>query len=63
MSQILEPSPEMIKNDKIYKQMGVSDEEFALIEKILGRLPNYTEIGIFLLCGQSIAATKIQNQY
>ncbi|MDR9797549.1 phosphoribosylformylglycinamidine synthase subunit PurL [Aeribacillus pallidus] len=47
MSQILEPSPEMIKNDKIYKQMGVSDEEFALIEKILGRLPNYTEIGIF----------------
>ncbi|MED0716128.1 phosphoribosylformylglycinamidine synthase subunit PurL [Aeribacillus composti] len=47
MSQVLEPSPEMIKNDKIYKQMGVSDEEFALIEKILGRLPNYTEIGIF----------------
>lgn len=27
--------------------MGVSDDEFALIERIIGRLPNYTEIGIF----------------
>jgi phosphoribosylformylglycinamidine synthase len=27
--------------------MGLSDEEFAMIEKIIGRLPNYTEIGLF----------------
>jgi len=47
MSLMLEPSPEMIKQEKIYQQMGVSDYEFSLIEKILGRLPNYTEIGIF----------------
>ncbi|WP_243290980.1 phosphoribosylformylglycinamidine synthase subunit PurL [Bacillus sp. FJAT-47783] len=47
MSLMLEPSVEMIKEEKLYQQMGVSDEEFALIEKILGRLPNYTEIGIF----------------
>lgn len=47
MSLMLEPSPEMIKEEKIYQQMGVSDDEFSLIEKILGRLPNYTEIGIF----------------
>ncbi|WP_243387412.1 phosphoribosylformylglycinamidine synthase subunit PurL [Bacillus kexueae] len=47
MSLMLEPSSQMIKEEKIYQQMGVSDEEFALIEKILGRLPNYTEIGIF----------------
>ncbi|WP_121610197.1 phosphoribosylformylglycinamidine synthase subunit PurL [Mesobacillus foraminis] len=43
----LEPSPEQIKTEKIYQQMGVSDEEFARIEEILGRLPNYTEIGVF----------------
>ena len=27
--------------------MGLSDEEFAMVEKILGRLPNYTETGLF----------------
>lgn len=43
----LEPSPEKIKSDKIYQEMGISDEEFKSIEKILGRLPNYTETGLF----------------
>jgi phosphoribosylformylglycinamidine synthase len=43
----LEPNPQQIKAEKVYKQMGLSDEEFALIEKILGRTPNYTETGLF----------------
>ncbi len=43
----LEPNPNQIKADKIYQQMGLSDEEFALIENILGRTPNYTETGLF----------------
>jgi phosphoribosylformylglycinamidine synthase subunit PurL len=47
MSLMLEPNPTMIKEQKIYREMGLTDEEFALIEKILGRLPNYTETGIF----------------
>ncbi|MER2057616.1 MAG: phosphoribosylformylglycinamidine synthase subunit PurL [Niallia sp.] len=47
MSLMLEPSPEQIKSEVIYKQMGVTDEEFAMVEGILGRLPNYTEIGLF----------------
>ncbi|MDA7026799.1 phosphoribosylformylglycinamidine synthase subunit PurL [Bacillus sp. CLL-7-23] len=47
MSLLLEPSKQQIKEEKLYQQMGVSDEEFAMIESILGRLPNYTEIGIF----------------
>lgn len=47
MSLMLEPSPEQIKSEEIYKQMGVTDEEFAMVEKILGRKPNYTEIGLF----------------
>lgn len=62
MSLLLEPSKEQIKEEKLYQQMGVSDDEFAMIESILGRLPNYTEIGIFRLCGQSIAATKIRSR-
>ena len=43
--------------------MGLSDEEFAMVEKILGRLPNYTETGYFLLCGQNIVHIKIQNLF
>lgn len=47
MSLLLEPSPTTIKEEKLYREMGLTDEEFAMIEKILGRLPNYTETGIF----------------
>lgn len=47
MSLMLEPSPKQIKAEKIYQQMGLSDDEFAMAEKILGRTPNYTETGLF----------------
>ena len=47
MSLMLEPNPEQIKEEKIYKEMGLTDEEFAMVEKILGRTPNYTETGLF----------------
>ncbi|WJQ07409.1 phosphoribosylformylglycinamidine synthase subunit PurL [Geobacillus stearothermophilus] len=47
MSLLLEPSAAMIKEQKLYREMGLTDDEFARIEAILGRLPNYTETGIF----------------
>ncbi|AYC30311.1 phosphoribosylformylglycinamidine synthase subunit PurL [Paenisporosarcina cavernae] len=47
MSVTFEISPEQIKEDKMYAQMGLSDAEFAQVEKILGRLPNFTETGLF----------------
>ncbi|EMT45080.1 phosphoribosylformylglycinamidine synthase subunit PurL [Anoxybacillus flavithermus] len=47
MSLLLEPSPTIIKEQKLYREMGLTDEEFAMVERILGRLPNYTETGIF----------------
>ncbi|MDR4945252.1 phosphoribosylformylglycinamidine synthase subunit PurL [Neobacillus cucumis] len=47
MLSTLEPNPTQIKAEKIYQQMGLSDEEFALVENILGRTPNYTETGLF----------------
>lgn len=47
MSLLLEPNPIKIKDEKIYREMGLSDEEFSMIEAILGRLPNYTETGLF----------------
>ncbi|TBL68012.1 phosphoribosylformylglycinamidine synthase subunit PurL [Paenibacillus thalictri] len=42
-----EPTAEQIADQEIYKQMGVTDEEYALICGFLGRQPNYVEIGVF----------------
>lgn len=47
MSLKLEPSPQQIKEEEIYKTMGLTSEEFAMAESILGRTPNYTETGLF----------------
>ncbi|MFB1083194.1 phosphoribosylformylglycinamidine synthase subunit PurL [Jeotgalibacillus sp. JSM ZJ347] len=47
MSLMLEPVQQQIKDEKIYREMGLTDEEFSLVEGILGRLPNYTELGLF----------------
>lgn len=47
MSTKHEPTAEQIKEQKLYAQMGMSDSEFAMVEKILGRLPNWTETGLF----------------
>ncbi|MFD2611503.1 phosphoribosylformylglycinamidine synthase subunit PurL [Paenibacillus gansuensis] len=42
-----EPTAEQIADQQIYKQMGVTDDEYAKICGFLGRKPNYTEIGVF----------------
>jgi phosphoribosylformylglycinamidine synthase len=47
MSLLLEPTAERVKEEKLYREMGLTDEEFAMVEDILGRTPNYTETGLF----------------
>ncbi|WNQ12160.1 phosphoribosylformylglycinamidine synthase subunit PurL [Paenibacillus aurantius] len=42
-----EPTAEQIADQQIYKQMGVTDDEYAKICGFLGRQPNYVEIGVF----------------
>ncbi|WP_291291326.1 phosphoribosylformylglycinamidine synthase subunit PurL [Enterococcus sp.] len=45
---LTEPTPQEIKETKLYQQWGLTDEEYHMIsEEILGRLPNYTETGLF----------------
>jgi len=44
----LEPTAQEIKDQRIYAGWGLTDEEYCLIsDDILGRLPNYTETGLF----------------
>ncbi|GAA0362349.1 phosphoribosylformylglycinamidine synthase subunit PurL [Bacillus horti] len=47
MSQYKEPTPEQIEEQRIYTEMGLTDEEFELVKKLLGRRPNYTETGLY----------------
>ncbi|MDT2828169.1 phosphoribosylformylglycinamidine synthase subunit PurL [Enterococcus viikkiensis] len=43
-----EPTAQEIKEQRIYAEWGLTDEEYRLIsEDILGRMPNYTETGLF----------------
>lgn len=42
-----EPTAEQIDEFKIYREFGVSDEEYERICEFMGRKPNYTEIGVF----------------
>ena len=38
---------EQIEKSSIYAEMGMTDDEYALVKDLLGRLPNYTELGLF----------------
>jgi phosphoribosylformylglycinamidine synthase len=53
-----EPTVEQIVEQKIYRQFGVTDEEFELICQFLGRRPNYTEIGVFSVMWSEHCAYK-----
>ncbi|WP_309123400.1 phosphoribosylformylglycinamidine synthase subunit PurL [Paenibacillus sp.] len=44
----LEPTAEQIRDQQLYKQMGMTDVEYEkVIGHLGGRLPNYTEVGVF----------------
>ncbi|TGA96637.1 phosphoribosylformylglycinamidine synthase subunit PurL [Sporolactobacillus shoreae] len=43
----LEPSPEQIEQEKIYRTMGLTEDEYVEVKRLLGRKPNYTETGLF----------------
>ncbi|WP_127588449.1 phosphoribosylformylglycinamidine synthase subunit PurL [Paenibacillus koleovorans] len=47
LSAAKEPTAQQIREQKVYKQMGVTDAEYELICGFLGRDPNYVEIGVF----------------
>ena len=47
MDREYQPSAERVQQDKLYAEMGLTEEEYKLIQELLGRLPNYTETGLF----------------
>ncbi len=48
MSNQQQATPEQIRDQKVYRGMGLTDYEYGLIkDNVLHRLPNYTEIGLY----------------
>ncbi len=43
----LEPTPEEICEKRLYQKMGMTTEEYEKVVQHLGRLPNWTETGIY----------------
>ncbi|SEO04487.1 phosphoribosylformylglycinamidine synthase [Amphibacillus marinus] len=62
MLQTLEVSPELIEQEKHYREMGLTDEEYQSIVRILGRRPNFTETGIFSVMWSEHCSYKTSKQ-
>src|SRR6478672_4922899 len=46
-TEAAEPAPEQIRAQHLYREMGLSDEEYERIRAILGREPKCVETGVF----------------
>jgi phosphoribosylformylglycinamidine synthase len=42
-----EPTAEQIAEEKLYREIGLTDEEYKSVVNILGRQPNWTETGLY----------------
>ncbi len=42
-----EPTAERIRDEQLYLQLGLTEEEYQRLFDGLGRLPNYVETGLF----------------
>lgn len=63
MKTLKEPTAEEIKK-RIYAEWGLTDEEYRMIEEdILGRMPNYTETGLFSVMWSEHCSYKILNRF
>ena len=59
-----EPTPEQVKEQKLYREWGLTDAEYDLIaDKILGRLPNYTEAGLYSVMWSEHCSYKHSKQF
>lgn len=49
MSQLThkEPTAEQIADQKLYREIGLTDEEYQRVVDIIGRKPNWTETGLY----------------
>ncbi len=47
MSTVKEPTAQQIAEQKLYREMGLSDQEYQRVVELIGRQPNYVETGLY----------------
>ena len=61
MERYHEPTPVEIKEQRLYLELGLTESEYERAVELLGRLPNYTETGMFVPCSGT-AATRTRSR-
>ncbi len=49
--------------EKVWRQLGLTDEESSIIKGILGREPNYVELGMFAVMWSEHCSYKSSKKY
>ncbi len=62
MTRQLEPNGAVVRDERLYLEMGLTEEEYARVQKLLGRLPNYTETGLFAVLWSEHCSYKNSKQ-
>ncbi|MFC4075616.1 phosphoribosylformylglycinamidine synthase subunit PurL [Salinithrix halophila] len=44
---LAEPTPEVIRDRELFREVGLTEEEYEQVQAHLGHLPNWTELGIY----------------
>jgi phosphoribosylformylglycinamidine synthase II len=60
---LAEPTAEQIRDNQIYRQMGLTDSEYERVVARLGRLPNYVETGLFGVLWSEHCSYKSSRRY
>jgi phosphoribosylformylglycinamidine synthase len=60
---LAEPTPQQIQENALYREMGLTDEEYQRVTEMLGRLPNYVETGLFGVLWSEHCSYKSSRRY
>ncbi|GMA50311.1 phosphoribosylformylglycinamidine synthase subunit PurL [Alicyclobacillus contaminans] len=60
---MVEPKAEQIRNERLYRGMGLTDAEYDCIVAQLGRLPNWVETGLFSVLWSEHCSYKSSRRY
>lgn len=58
-----EPTAEQIRDKRIYRDLGLTDDEYGRVAERLGRLPNYVEAGLFGVLWSEHCSYKSSKMY
>ncbi len=62
-ASVVAPTPEQIREQGIYRELGLTDDEYKRAVELLSRLPNYVEAGLFGVLWSEHCSYKSSKKY